>query len=102
MLGSHELSCLLVTVLASALARHNYPAQHLQAVHAAICLFPGADVSEGRTGGGAAGPIDQLAPGGFLYDFWDMCHRAASPAGSWSTTPHTMASAGVLPAATRC
>lgn len=52
------------------------------------------DVSEGGSGGVTAGPIDQLAPGGFLYDFWDMCHRAASPAGSWSTTPHTLASAG--------
>ncbi|DBA67722.1 TPA: hypothetical protein ACH3X2_001308 [Trebouxia sp. C0005] len=52
------------------------------------------DVIEGRTGGATAGPVDQLAPGGFLYDLWDMRHRAASPAGSWSTTPHTMASAG--------
>ncbi|DBA91866.1 TPA: hypothetical protein ACH3X1_016000 [Trebouxia sp. C0004] len=63
---------------------------------ATTCYSPSTspDVSEGRTGGAKAGPIDQLAPGGFLYDFWDMCHRAPSPAGSWSTTPHRMASAG--------
>ncbi len=84
------------------IARHNYTAQHFHAMLAATCLFPCADVSEGWTGGASAGPIDQLAPGGFLYDLWDLSHRPASPAGSWSTTPHRMASAGFLPAATVC
>jgi len=107
LLCSHKLAVLFACHYAckytwQIIARHNYTAQQFHAVHAAICLFQCADVSEGRTGGATAGSIDQLAPGGFLYDFWDMSHRPASPAGSWSTTPHRMASAGVLPAATVC
>ena len=42
--------------------------------------------------------VDQLAPGGFLYDYWDMAHWPSSPTGSWSASPKQPANgvAGVL------
>ena len=45
-----------------------------------------AEVSQGRAPGEG---IDQLAPGGYLYELWDMANRPPSPAGSWSTDPTT-------------
>lgn len=47
-----------------------------------------ADYSQGKAEGDKGEKrVDQLAPGGFLYDYWDMAHRPPSPAGSWSSSP---------------
>ena len=48
----------------------------------------GAEHGHGRAEGDKAEKrVDQLAPGGFLYDYWDLAHRPPSPAGSWSNSP---------------
>ena len=38
--------------------------------------------------------VDQLAPGGFLYDYWSMADRPPSPSGSWSASPSHCANSG--------
>lgn len=50
-------------------------------------LLSGAVADEGQGRADGERHMDQLAPGGFLYDYWDMANRPPSPAGSWSNSP---------------